>query len=123
MFPIRASLSVALVLLLAHLALAQKDEPTVASTRGTIDKVARDSLTVRTRKDDGTFGKSLTLKVTGTSRISTLTTQKRGGKVVNVQRDTDLKDLQAKQPITLIYTTGAAGEVLLAAVVQPATEK
>ena len=122
MFSVRATLSVVVMFVLVGLTLAQKDEPTVAATRGMIDKVAKDTLSVRTRKDDGTFGKTLTLKVTGTSRISTVTTQKRGGKVVNVQKDTDLKDLQAKQPITLIYTTGG-GDVLLAAVVQPAAEK
>jgi hypothetical protein len=122
-FPTRVTLALTLVLIFAGLGLAQKDAPVVSATRGTVDKVEKDTLTVRTRKDDGTFGKALTLKVTGTSRISTLTTQTRGKKVVHVQRDTDAKDLQPKQPITLIYTSGPDGDVLLAAVVQPVTEK
>ena len=123
MFSLRVSLALAFVLVLAGLGLAQKDAPVVSATRGTIDKVGKDTLSVRTRKDDGSFGKTLTLKLTGTSRMSLLTTQKRGNKVVNVQRDTDAKDLEPKQPVTLIYTSGSDGDVLLAAVVQPATEK
>src|SRR5262249_22478889 len=103
--------------------LAADDTPTLQIAKGTIEKVNKDSLTVRPREADGKFGKSLTLQLTGTTKISTLTMQKRSGKVVPVQRDTEAKELKAKQAIAIIYTTGSAGAVLLAAVVQPEGEK
>jgi hypothetical protein len=99
------------------------DAPGLLIAKGVIEKVEKDSLTILPRESSGRYGKSLTLKLTGTSKISTLTTQKRGGKVVHVQRDTDAKDLQAKQGIAIIYSTGSAGMVLLAAVAQPEAEK
>lgn len=119
MFALRASLCALAVILLVGFCQAQKDDAAVKMARGTVDKVEKDQLSVRTRNADGTFGATLTLKVTGTSRLSLLTVQMRSGKPVNVQRDFDVKDLKAKQPITMIYTAGPAGDVLLAAVVQP----
>jgi hypothetical protein len=106
--------------LFADSCLAADDTPPLLIAKGTIEKVEQDSLTVLPRDSGGKFGKSLTLKVTGTSKISTLTTRKQGSKVVHVQRDTDAKDLQTKQDVAIIYTTGPTGMVLLAAVAQPA---
>ena len=62
----------------------------------------------------------MVLKLTGTSKVSTLTFQMRGGKMVPVQKDTDAKDLTAGQMISVIYAT-AKGEdpVLLSGVVEP----
>jgi hypothetical protein len=92
----------------------------LATAQGIIDKVEKDSLTVHTRGPDGKFGKSVVLKVTGTSKITTVTPQTRGGKLVLVQKDTDVKDLQPKQSVVVIYATAGDDTVLLAAVVQPA---
>lgn len=102
---------------------AADDAPALLIAKGVLEKVEKDSLTILPRESSGRFGKSLTVKLTGTSKISTLSTQKRGGKVVHVQRDTDAKDLQPKQGIAIIYTTGPSGMVLLAAVAQPDAEK
>jgi hypothetical protein len=102
---------------------AQEAAPALRIAKGVIEKVEKDALTILPRESSGRFGKSVTVQLTGTSKISTLTTQKRGGKVVHVQRDTDAKDLQAKQGIAIIYASGSAGPVLLAAVVQPEAEK
>lgn len=93
------------------------------SAQGTVAKVEKEALTLKTRTADGKFGKNLTLKLTGTSKISTVTEQKRAGKQVVVQKDTDAKDLQPGQPVTVIYTTVKDGAVLLSAVVQPAEGK
>ena len=87
--------------------------------RGTVDKVEKNKLTVKPRSADGKFEKDLVLEVTGTSKLTSLTTQMRAGKAVLVQREVDAKDLQAKQAIAVIYSEGPAGPVLLAAVVQP----
>jgi hypothetical protein len=95
----------------------------LATASGAVDKVDKDSLTIRPRGPDGKFEKSLVLRLTGTSKISTLTSQKRGAKTVVVQTDTGAKDLQAKQNVAVIYTTDADGPVLLSAVVQPASDK
>jgi hypothetical protein len=114
--------SLAVVILLFCLAgftPAADDAPALVTVHGMVDKVEKDVLTLKPRGADGRFGKNMTLKVTGTSMISTVTMQKRAGKLVPVQRSTDAKDLQPKQAIAIIYTTGAAGPVILAAVAQP----
>jgi hypothetical protein len=111
------------LLVLVAQGIAADDQPTLLIAKGIIDKIDKETIMVRPRGADGKFEKALVLKITGTSKISTLTTQKRGGKVVNVQRDTEVKDLQPKQGIAIIYTTGSAGTVLLAAVAQPDSDK
>ena len=90
---------------------------------GTVEKLEKDQLTIRPRGADGKFGKNVTLKLTGTSKVTTLSTQKRDKKAVVVQRDTDPKDLAKGQGIAVIYTTVAGDSVLLAAVAQPADGK
>jgi hypothetical protein len=87
--------------------------------QGLVDKVEKESISIRPRGADGKFQKTLVLKITGTSRITTLAPQTREGKQVLMQRDTQTKDLQPQQSIAVIYTDGDA-PVLLSAVVQPA---
>jgi hypothetical protein len=60
------------------------------------------------------------LKVTGTSKITALSQQKRAGKMVFVQREMDAKDLEVNQQIAVIYTSGGKTSVLLSAVALPA---
>jgi hypothetical protein len=65
-----------------------------------------------------------TLKITGTSRITTLAPQMRDGKIVLTQKNTDVKELQPKQLVTVIYATIKEGHVLLSVVEPvPATPK
>jgi hypothetical protein len=111
--------AVVALLILAGLSRAADNAPTLMTAQGAVDKVEKDTLTVRPRGPDGKFEKALALKLTGTSKISTVTVQMRAGKPVLVQKETDAKDLAAKQGIAVIYTTGPSGTVLLAAVVQP----
>jgi hypothetical protein len=120
---IRLLAALAACLILARLAAAGGEAPNVSTAHGTVDKVEKDTLRVKTRLPDGKFGKTLTLKVTGTSKFTTLSQRQQAGKAVLVQRDADAKDLQPNQPITVIYATGASGPVLLSAVVQPAAGK
>lgn len=116
----RWRMATALLALLVLLRAGQGAEPPpLLTARGEIDKVGKDTLTLRTRQLDGTFGKNLVLKITGTSRIGTLQPQMRAGKLVLTQKDTDARDLRPKQVIAVLYTTVKDSSVLLTAVVQP----
>lgn len=118
----RVALLVALaaLLFLARATLAADTPPPLAAAHGKVEKVEKDSLTVQPRGADGKFGKGVVLKLTGTSKISLLTTRMQGGKLVIVQRDAEARDLKPGQAVAVIYTTLADGNVLLAAVAQPA---
>ena len=111
-------LAVMACLLLAGSAAAQGTAAGLVTATGLVEKADKDSVTVRPRGPDGKFAKSVVLKVTGTTKITTLGQRKSGGKVTLTQRDTDAKDLEKNQTIAVIYTTASGGPVLLAAVVQ-----
>jgi hypothetical protein len=98
-------------------------DPVVLTAQGTVEKTDKDSVTVRPRGPDGKFGKNLVLKVTGTTRITTLVPQVRGGKQVLTQNQTEAKELQPKQAISVIYAAVANENTLLTAVVHPADGK
>lgn len=101
-------------------ALAADPVAALMTATGTVDKVGKGSLTIRPRGPEGRFTRSLTLKLTGTSKLAAVTVEKRAGRAVPVQRDIDAQDLQPNQSIAIIYVAGPGGPVLLAAVVQPA---
>src|SRR5207247_1551716 len=84
-------------------------EPALAAAHGTVSKASKDSLTIKPRGADGRFEKEVALNVTGTSKITTLSIETRGGKPVPVQRDADVKDLKPQQSIAVIYTQGTGG--------------
>ena len=71
----------------AQLACAADESPRMQIVQGTIEKVEKDSLTIKHKTSDGKSDKSLTFKLTGTSRFSMLSTQQRGDKLVLVQKD------------------------------------
>ena len=97
------------------------DEPSLAVAHGVVDKADKESLTVKPRGADGKFQKALTLKLTGTTKVTVLSPQKRGDKLVLTQRDADPKELTAGQAVAVIYAeAGKDGPVLLSAVVQAA---
>jgi hypothetical protein len=93
------------------------DPPPLATAHGAIEKIEKDVLTLKTRGADGKFTKPLVLKLTGTSRITTLMTQTWDGKVVLTQKETEVKALEAKQTIAVIYAEDKNDAVLLSAVV------
>jgi hypothetical protein len=99
------------------------DPPPLLLTQGTVEKVDAATLTIKPRGPDGKFGKSMVLKITGTSTVKTLTPRMQKGNVIIAQTDTKLTDLQAKQTIALVYTMVKDSPVLLTAVVQPPNEK
>ena len=111
----------ALVLAAAGVAWAA-DPPAlkVDTADGMVAKVGKDTLEIRTRGPDGRFGKAVTFKVTGTTKLTTVTAAERAGKAVATQRDADLRDLKPNQPIAIIYTKVGESPVLLAGVAQPA---
>jgi hypothetical protein len=111
-------LGAASLLLFASLAVAQEaSQPQVA--RGVVVKATKDSLTIKPRDAGGKFLPDLRLKLTGTSKISTLSSQTRAGKAVLTQKDTDPTDLQPNQPIAAVYASAGSESVLLTAVVVP----
>jgi hypothetical protein len=114
---------VALAFLILAGAAFAADPPNLVTMEGNVEKIGKESLTIQPRQTGGKFGKAITLKLTGTSKLTTLTTQDRSGKAVLVQRDTDIKDLQKNQNIAVIYASAKDGNVLLSAVVLPAAEK
>src|SRR5262249_38727984 len=99
------------------------DPPSLAVAEGKVQKTGKDSLMIQPRGPDGKFGKAISLKLTGTSKVTTISTQERAGKPVLVQRDTEVKDLQANQAIAVIYASAKDGNVLLSAVAQAPAEK
>jgi hypothetical protein len=118
MFRLRfAPAAVAGLWLAAGAAVAQ--EPALMAAHGVVAKATTGTLTVRPRGADGKFEKEIAFHLTGTSKITTLSMQTRGGRPVPVQTDASAKDLKDRQDIAVIYTQGANGPVLLTAVVRP----
>lgn len=89
-------------------------EPPLATTTGVVVKANASVVILRPPG-----GKAVALKVRGTSKAWSLSTQKRDGQLVAVQRETEPKDLQPEQVIAAIYTIVDDDAVLLVAVVQP----
>lgn len=112
--------ALALLAVVLVVARAAAEPPPLLMAQGTVEKAERDTLTVKPRGPDGKFGKNIVLKITGTTKVTTLLPRMQKGTLVITQKDTEAKDLQAKQAIALVYTMVKDKPVLLAAVVQPA---
>ena len=119
----RSALCAAVLGCLFLAAAVRAEPPGLGTASGLVEKADKDSLTIRSRGPDGRFGKSITLKTTGTSHVTILTEQKRGGKLTLVQRETETKELQKNQSVSVIFATAADGPVLLTAVAHPAGGK
>ena len=65
----------------------------LATAHGKVVKVDKDHLAFQPRDSAGKFGKTLMLRLTGTSKITTLAPQTRAKKLVLTQKDTDAKEL------------------------------
>lgn len=115
------SLVVAAALGLTAAFAAGQDAAPLLTAHGTVEKADKDALTVRPRGADGKFQKGVSLKVTGTSKVTVLTPQTRDGKVVFTQREAAAQDLAPGQAVAVIYAeAGKDGPVLLSAVAHPA---
>ena len=91
----------------------------VTTAHGKIEKADKDTVVFQPREESGKFGKAVTLHLTGTSKITTLTTRMMDKKTVLVQKETDAKDLTPGLHIAVIYGTPKGQDpVLLSAVVQ-----
>lgn len=100
------------------------DELTLVAAVGAVEKADGDALVVQPRGPGGKFQKAVTLKLTGTSKVTVLAPQKRGDKVVLTQKEGAAKDLVAGQVVAVVYADGGAdGPVLLSAVAQPPAGK
>jgi hypothetical protein len=117
------SLLASAALLFALVTVAAQPVP-VVTAHGKVQKADKETLTFQPREEGGKFGKALTLKITGTSHITTLVPQVKDKKQIMTQRDTDPKDITAGQLIVVIYATPKGQDpVLLSAVVPPADDK
>jgi guanyl-specific ribonuclease Sa len=87
--------------------------------QGSLERVEENTLTLKPRAADGKFSKNLVLKLTGTSRLTALTTQKRAGKVVITQKELRPEELKPRQGVAVIYTRESSLNILLTAIVQP----
>jgi hypothetical protein len=115
--------SIAILLSLAVMVLAADPVP-LTTAEGKLLKADKEMLSFQPRDSSGKFGKAVTLKITGTSKITTLSARTMDKKLVMVQKDTDAKDLTAGQHIAVIYAEPTGQEpVLLSAIVQPAGDK
>jgi hypothetical protein len=101
----------------AAAALAGEAALELVAATGIVDKVDKDAVTIQPRGAGGKFTKKMVLKITGTSKLTAVAKEKRGGKLVPVQRDLDAKELEPSQSIAVIYV-GGADPTLLSAVVQ-----
>jgi hypothetical protein len=106
---------------LALLTAAAAQSVAVSEAHGKVQSVDKDTLTFQPRDAGGKFGKGIALKLTGTSRITTLAPQTRDKKQIMAQKDTDAKDIAAGQLISVIYASPKGQDpVLLSAVVHTA---
>lgn len=123
---IRTALFVALLFAAGFVSAQDKKpaEPSLGTASGVVDKAEKDEISVKPRAADGKFQKTLTLKVTGTSKVTILTPQKRADKVIMTQREAEAKDLVSGQTVAVIFAeAGKDGSVLLSAVAHPAPAK
>jgi len=116
-------LAAASLLLLVSMVVAADPVP-LATAEGKVTKADKETLSFQPRDSSGKFGKGVTLKITGTSKITTLTTRTMDKKLVMVQKDADAKELTPGQHIAVIYAEPKGQEpVLLSAVVQLPADK
>jgi guanyl-specific ribonuclease Sa len=108
---------------LGGLGQAHGDVFPLLTARGSIERVGEAALTLKPQGSDGKFGNNLVLKLTDTSRLTTLTTHNRAGRVVIIQKELRPEDLKLHQTVAAIYTTNSGANILLAAVVQPNLER
>jgi hypothetical protein len=87
--------------------------------KGMVEKADKEAVTVQLRGTGGKFAKKAVLKITGTSKLTMLSMEKRGGKLVPVQREIEAKDLEPNQPIAVIYV-GSTDAILVSGVAQRA---
>ncbi len=111
------------VLVLAAARAAAADPPPLLVAQGSVEKVDKGTLTVKPRGADGKFGKNLVLKVTGTSKVTTLMPRMQKGGMILTQKEMDVQDLQPKQTIAIVYTMLKDSPVLLTGVAQPPADK
>jgi guanyl-specific ribonuclease Sa len=108
---------------LGGLGKANGDVFPLLTAHGSIERVGESALTLKPQGSDGKYVKNLVLKLTDTSRLTTLTVHKRAGRVVIIQTELRPEDLKPRQSVAVIYTTSSAANFLVTAVVQPGLER
>src|SRR6266481_658553 len=115
---IRKRIQIVILLLLLAAARSPAADAPLATAHGRVVKANAKVVILRPPAQGGGLGDAIVLKLTGTSRVTVVTIQQRGGQPVAVQRDVEAKDLQPDQIIAAIYTVVDQDKVLLSAAVQ-----
>lgn len=123
MFHVRVFLGVLGYVCLLGLCRANEELPPLVAAQGTIEKVDKDAVTLRTRASEGKPSRNLVLKLTTASRLTTLRMHQRTGAASFDQKELRPEDLKRQQEIAVIYVAASPENVLLSAVVQPAAER
>ena len=88
--------------------------------KGMVEKADKSEVTIQLRGAGGKFGKKVALKITGTSKLTILSKEKRAGKLsCPSNARLDAKDLEPNHAIAVIYA-GGAEPILISGVVQKA---
>jgi guanyl-specific ribonuclease Sa len=93
------------------------------TAQGTIEKVADDAITIRPRRVDGKFDKNLVLKLTGATRVTALSMDRRRSESAVSQKEIRREDLKPRQRIAVIYLANSPSNILMTAIVQPVLEQ
>ena len=93
---------------------SRAESPALSTATGTVEKAEKEPVAIHIGEKPG---KTLRLKITGTSRFTLLSPQVRDGKTVLTQRTAEASDLAAGQSIAAIYTMADKETVLLHAVI------
>lgn len=112
---LRTVVALASCLLVSTFAFAE--EPDFVTAIGTVGKFEKDTLTISTVDKNK---KTISFKITGTSKFHLMAPQVRSGKTVITQRASEATDLTAGQSIAVIYTVVDKENVLLTAVTKSA---
>lgn len=96
------------------------DSPALSTAVGTVEKAEKETVAIHVGEKPG---RTLKLKITGTSKFTMLSPQVRDGKTVLTQRTAEASDLAAGQSIAVIYTLADKDVVLLHAVFKALDEK
>jgi hypothetical protein len=99
---------------------AYAESPALSTATGTVEKAEKEMVAIHTGERPG---KTLKLKITGTSKFTMLLPLVRDGKTVLTQRTAEASDLAAGQSIAVIYTLADKETVLLHAVFKALDEK
>ena len=120
---LRFSKAFVVIIILGFLSPAPAAEPILATATGIVGKGTAEVLIVRPRDAEGRFGKTLSLKIRGTSKITTMVMQTRDKRAIVSQREIEANQAKPNDAVAVIYTSVGDELILLSAIVQTGARK